>query len=231
MVDQNYDPNGEVIREFNDPKESPYPKLLMQTTFENTAHLRPEDLNLTGVVEDYFDAAEALLAWAPTTPVYDKRLMPVLFTIRHAIELALKDCVLELAALLDYRRADTAALVPNWTGTFPDNHPLEGLLGLAKGLYSAARPHLSAAGTVPFLSEQARDFIRELDQVDPEGMTFRYPRGLAKKGRPALLARELFVSLDALNAGLQQLRHELLNLSNSANNVVSWYHDNDPGEP
>ena len=196
------------LREFEDRKPSPYPKLLMWTpTRGQNAKIIPSHVSLAAMIADYFEFARSHPMPASVHEQdLDRRLLPLLFVYRHATELALKYCTAQLIFHIHHREADFEDAVP-------EHHSLGALLDKCRTLYAKAKVYLNEMGTLDFISKQAQDFIRELDRLDPSGEAFRYSHRKREKRTGEVkpqIRTDVDVSVEALRAGMLHIEKELL---------------------
>lgn len=149
--------------------------------------------------------AQALLNVVRTTG-HDQDLLvyPIVYSLRHAVELALKQVIRSGRQLIDD------------PGDFPDGHRLNNLWFTCKPILTRIWPADPAYTTV----ESA---ITRLCDLDPEGDGFRYPVTTKRKGtRAATLDRELrHLDLGALVADVV----EALDLIGGAETGIDVYRD------
>ena len=198
----------ENLRDFEDRKPSPYPKLLMWTpTHGQNAKIIPSHVSLPAMIADYFEfARNHPMPASVHEQDLDRRVLPLLFVYRHAAELALKYCIAQLIFHIRQREADFAEAVP-------EHHSLGTLLDKCRTLYEKAKGYLNEMGTLDFISQQAQDFIRELDRLDPSGEAFRYSHRKREKTTGEVktqIRTEVDVSVEALRAGMLHIEKELL---------------------
>jgi hypothetical protein len=199
---------SEELREFEDRRPSPYPKLLMWTsTRGQNAKIIPSLVSPAALIGDYFEfARNHAMPASGHEPDLDRRLLPLLFVYRHATELALKYCIAQLIFHIRQRQTDFEDAVP-------EHHSLGGLLDKCRTLYEKAKGYLNELGTLDFISKQAQDFIRELDRLDPGGEAFRYSHRKREKKTGEVkpqIKDEVDVSVEALRAGMLHIEKELL---------------------
>ncbi len=156
-----------------------------------------------------------------------------MFNYRHAVELALKYALANLAWAI---HKDNAL----FTFTVPSHHRLGALLDNLLRLHGIAQPIFEkTTSRVEPPSAQAQAFIRELDKVDPSGMAFRYVYGKPRDGEPPkrLIEHLRNVGFDPLIAGMQHIEEELLwytgMVANGTDLWEQWSADNraDDGDP
>ena len=90
----------------------------------------------------------------------DYNIYPILFLIRHYVELRLKELI-QGANYLDNQSAD-----------FPTGHKLQKLWNIFKIRYSEVIENLEPGDPVILI---INDLIDEISGLDPNSMTFRYP--------------------------------------------------------
>jgi hypothetical protein len=195
------------LQEILDRKPSPFPNLLTRTAKPGqNARIEPSLVSASGMIADYFEfARNHPMPETSHEQDLDRRIVPLLFVYRHATELALKYAFAQLRYHIRQRE-------PEFDCQIPDHHSLGNLLGQVRELFARAKGYLDEMGTVEFLSNQAQDFIRELDRVDPKGEAFRYAHGKRDQSgavRPQI-HQAIDVSIDALRAGMLHVEKELL---------------------
>src|SRR2546422_7630206 len=107
----------------------------------------------------YFEAASAILAGIENRAVrVDLGIYPMVFSFRHAVELALKHFVSALPKLFDESREPVLShkLEPNW---------------LLVRSYILREDGFSPAETVPIIDQ----IVKDLEHFDPRGEVFRFP--------------------------------------------------------
>lgn len=125
----------------------------------------------------YRDSAEKLIELACEAPgLLNVHAIPAVFLFRHAVELSLKDM------LVDAGRLNGEA------SSFPDGHGLRNLWKELRTLMAAAG--LEENDDEKRLLDVVDEMVHELDTTDPASMSFRYPSGTRKAGRPPLLDDE-----------------------------------------
>lgn len=103
------------------------------------------------------EGAEALLtAVRANRHGQDFLVYPIVYNLRHAVELLLKQVIRASRNLLDE------------AGDFPDSHKLDDLWNTCKPLLKRIWPDDPAYSTV-------ESTVERLVELDPEGETFRYP--------------------------------------------------------
>ena len=124
----------------------------------------------------YQDSAEKLMDLACDAPgILNVHALPAVFLFRHYVELSLKDMLLMARPLNDAPRG------------FPDGHPLLPLWTELRALMAEA--NIGDPSEEPTL-DVVEAMIIELDQSDPNSMSFRYPVGRESQGRPLLLDKQ-----------------------------------------
>ncbi len=222
--------DDELLRDGLDRKPSPYGALITPSADGPNVQIHPDLIEPSGLLSDYFQFAREAARDLPTNPLdIERRLLPLMFNYRHAVELALKYALANLAWAIHKDDALFTFTVPSpkklrdfapvsrmssrdgiaWAA----NHRLGALLDNLLRLHGIAQPIFEkTTGRVEPPSAQAQAFIRELDKVDPSGMAFRYVYGKPRDGEPPkrLIAHLRNVGLDPLIAGMQHIEEELL---------------------
>lgn len=98
----------------------------------------------------------------------DFLVYPIVFTYRHALEIALKQVISYGRQLLDEQ------------GDFPDTHNLRDLWNTCRSILERVFPGDS---DLPDVSRAITYLVNELQSVDPEGDAFRYPVSSKRGGR------------------------------------------------
>lgn len=151
--------------------------------------------------EAYLNAAKVLVhKWSRSTPLTDFNAYPIIFLYRHALELLVKSVVLAGRTRL----------------SIPDK-------GIERALGGHSLTELWP--TVEFVFERTawakstsdrkslrkyRKIVREFDSVDPQSMSFRYPR---KKRGGSLLPRHFTFSVPDFANRINSLCDDLLGAS------------------
>jgi hypothetical protein len=150
----------------------------------------------------YREGAEALLEVVRSTGhSQDVLVYPIVYSLRHSVELLLKQVIRASRLLLDEQ------------GDFPDGHRLNVLWNTCKPLLQRVWADDPAYATV----ETA---IMRLCEIDPEGEAFRYPIGTKKEGRVPTLDSDL-VYLDL--GGLVRDVIEATNLLDGADTGIDYH--------
>ncbi len=114
--------------------------------------------------EGYLEGAEALLEVVKKSGEnQDLLVYPIVYSLRHAVELLLKQVIRAARLLVDK------------PGDFPDSHRIEDLWKTCKPLLKSIWPNDPSFATV-------ESVISRLSELDPEGQAFRYPVGTREKG-------------------------------------------------
>lgn len=140
-------------------------KFFIDTGTQNeTANIKAAFQEFGGYAYGYQTGALTLLDSAISEPdLQDFYIYPVVFLIRHYLELRLKELIHGLNFLKDQ------------SNSFPDHHNLQNLWKDFKTAYYGQGQTL---GDDIIKSTDA--LIKEFDDIDPNSMTFRYP--VDKKG-------------------------------------------------
>lgn len=104
----------------------------------------------------------------------DVLVYPIVYCLRHAVELALKQVTWAGRRLLDVR------------DDFPDGHNLDTLWTHCRPVLKAIWPREDDDSF-----SHVEETVRSLSVIDPAGEGFRYPVGTKKKGRSATLDPDL----------------------------------------
>ncbi len=142
------------------------------------------------------DGAEALLKVTDSSDYSpDLLVYPIMYSLRHSVELLLKQVIRTGRILIDE------------PDSFPDGHRLN-------NLWNTCRPILTRVWPTDPSYELADCTIRDLCRLDPEGEGFRYPVGTKKQGkRSPTLPEELRIfDLGALARDALQLIDFLLGM-------------------
>lgn len=125
--------------------------------------------------------AEALLAHVRSTGHdQDFLVYPIVYNLRHAVELLVKQVIRAGRNLIDE------------PGDFPDGHRLNNLWATCKPILKRIWPNDPAYAKV-------EKVIEKLCELDPEGEAFRYPVTSKKSGRLPTLDNDLrYLDLAAL---------------------------------
>jgi len=149
------------------------------------------------------EGAEALLKVVRATG-HDQDLLvyPIVYSLRHAVELLLKQVIRAGRRLVDE------------PGDFPDCHRLDNLWNTCKPILRRIWPNDPAYATV-------ESVITGLCALDPEGEAFRYPVTTRRQGvRAATLDRDLrYIDLGALLTDVV----EIINLLDGADTGIGVY--------
>ncbi len=113
---------------------------------------------------------------------------PIVFLYRHYLELRLKELISEGQALL-HQPID-----------FQDQHSLVALWRPCRGILHEIWPHEPAATW-----NSVERLLKEFDQIDPDGMCFRYPVTTKKTGRQPTLPKLDRVGIRHLHKVMQRL--------------------------
>lgn len=144
-----------------------------QTTMPETACLNiGGDLHLYAA--GFREGAEALLDVIKSTEhSQDLLVYPIVYSLRHSVELLLKQVIRAGRRLIDE------------PGDFPDGHRLNNLWETCRPILKRIWPTDPAYATV-------ETTVLSLCELDPEGEAFRYPVGTKKRGvRSATLNSDL----------------------------------------
>jgi len=185
------------LREALDTKRSPYPKILMPLRNSRDVTLNAWALTFDAFVDAYFQAARRLSTDFSSGVWSNSAGLPILFLYRHCIELLLKASVEALCTLVKYH--DSLFKVES-----PEGHRLSKLLGDLCRLHGLAKPFLKG---LKLPSNQAQDFIKELDEFDEGSTKSRYPYRKGTKQRA--IDKDVRINLDVLDAGMLHVYKEL----------------------
>lgn len=160
--------------------------------------------------DGYFVAAKKIIQQtiteSPKIPV-DIAIYPIVFCIRHAIELSLKA---QLNKFVELKRFRPAVNVPPDTLT---GHDLRNLWSAFKVNTVAFDPRYSAG------VEQIDWIVQQFAEIDPNGQIFRYPYGREDRkqhliGHSVLNIERIQTAMSLLREGLLDLRHLTLDMEN-----------------
>jgi hypothetical protein len=136
----------------------------------------------------------------------DGLVYPIVYNLRHAVELTLKQVIRCGRRLVDE------------AGDFPDGHRLNNLWNTCKPILKQVWPNEEAT------YRKVETTITALCAIDPEGEGFRYPVSAKKKNgvrSPALDKDLMYLDLDALVADVI----EVLDLLDGADSGIDAYLD------
>lgn len=151
------------------------------------------------------EGAQALLELVRSTGHdQDFLVYPLVYSLRHAVELLLKQVIRAGRRLIDE------------PGDFPDGHRLNELWNTCKPILKQVWPTDPAYATVEAT-------ILKLCEIDPEGEGFRYPVGTKKKGPRAPTLDEDLRRLD-LGALVREVS-ETIGLLDGADTGIDVYLD------
>lgn len=152
----------------------------------------------------FFDAARALAQdILGGTRKTDVTIYPLLYLLRHGVELSLKQCAMSLGYSIE---RDHQALLKKLTKR---RHSIADLWALISEI---VRKDDWLAGEVekPNDLDRVEDLLRQLDTLDPDGQAIRYPTGL--NGQQNLETIE-YVDVQGLSLMLDFLADRLETLS------------------
>ena len=211
-----------LIEEILDRRPSPFEQLFLPgSSGHDDFCMEWFTRNLEAYAEAYFDCGKWLCEIVP------ERREPgghhgiaIVFLFRHAIELALKHCVNRFYFLRKLNEPKFE--VPKKSGSQEwHDHDLEGLLDILRREYRASRKYLDG---VEFLSKQAQQFIKELNNIDPDSMGFRYP---TSKSQTPLLDDQLRFHIEPLLCGVEHIFREVTWLASlvgiTEEQLEEWY--------
>jgi hypothetical protein len=177
---------------------------------KNSSKTTVADLSVGGLYryqEGFRSGAQALMESLRQNPVtVDLIAYPLVYCLRHAVELTLKMVIRAARGLLDQ------------PGEFPDGHRLD-------SLWNTARPLLQRifSGDEE-ASKRVTTVVESLRLIDPEGEGFRYPVSTKRKATGNRRVPTIDPKIQRLDLGaLYRDVNEVLDLLNGADNGIDVY--------
>jgi len=148
--------------------------------------------------EAYLNAAKVLVhKWSRSTPLTDFDAYPIIFLYRHAVELLMKSLLVAGRTRLAIRDAKTQKALGGHSlaELWPAVEVIFGRMGWAKTARDRELLH------------EYRRIVEELNSVDPQSMSFRYP---GEKGGGNLLPRHFTFNVPHSGKQINSLCQDLM---------------------
>ena len=166
---------------------------------KNSILLHPGSGDFSDNVMVYLEASKILITHSKKEPMTSKFIYPALFCFRHSIELSLKSILWFLVEnyLESDRKDEMKKIITGVKG-----HSLD---VLAREMHSLIDEFQEACGQ---LSQKATEIIRQIHNLDPTGITFRY--NLDKEGNP-IITELIEIDTVKLKKDMEEVINEILN--------------------